>query len=304
MNRIIATVCFVGLAAISLFITACNQQHQQSPYEGSGKVVANINGVKITDDRLDLIIQALPPNAQGQFQTDEGKRNLIDQLTTQKLLIQYAKDKGMDQDPLFQVRRQIMNDELLLNSVYQEITEEHPADDEALIKFYQTHPEVMGAKAQYTARHILVSPTPASPDQPVSNTTGDDAGTDEEALQKMAMLQEKLNAGADFAELAKQYSEGPSAPRGGDLGTFKAGDMVPEFDQALERMEPGQVSDIVKTRFGYHLIYLSDRGMTKRPDFGELNAQQKEQVKAYYYRNIINTMVEDLKKNAVVEVNL
>lgn len=304
MNRIIATVCFVGLATMGLFITACNQQHKQSPYEGTGKVVANINGVKITDDRLDLIIQALPPNAQGQFQTDEGKKNLIDQLTTQKLLIEYAREQGMEDEPLFQVRRQIMIDELLLNSVYQKITEEYPADDETLVKFYQTHPEVMGAKAQYTARHILVSPSPVGPDQTVPNTTGDDAATDEEALQKMAMLKEKLDAGADFAELAKQYSEGPSAPRGGDLGTFSAGDMVPEFDQALEGMEPGQVSEIVKTRFGYHLIYLSDRGMSQRPEFADLNPQQKDQLKAHYYRTIINDMVEERKKNAVIEVNL
>ena len=299
MKRIMAIAMAVALLGLALVTNACREQ--ADTYQGTGPVVANINGHKITEDKLNLIIQSLPPNAQEQLKSAEGKKKLIDQITMQKLLVDYAKKEGLDKDSTFMIRKEIMNDELLLNQLYQKIMDENPADDATLSKFYETNTDIMGARETYSAAHILVTP---KADQQVFNAKKDDAKTDEEALQKMDMLQKKLAEGVPFEDLAKDYSEGPSAPRGGDLGQFKSGDMVPEFETALGMMEAGQVSDIVKTRFGYHLIYLKDKGMSERTPYADLNDQQKEQLKTEYYRKIINDLVEKQKENAVIEVNL
>lgn len=299
MKRFIAISMMAALLGLALVTGSCRQE--ETTFQGTGTVVANINGHKITEDKLELIIQALPPNAQEQLQSVDGKKKLIEQLTTQKLLVAYAKEQGLDQTDAFQIRREIMNDELVLNQLYQKLTEENPADDASLDKFYNTHPDIMGAKESYTAAHILVTP---KVDQKVFNAKGDDAKTDEEALAKMDMIQKKLGEGVPFADLAKDYSEGPSAPRGGDLGQFKSGDMVPEFETALQMLEDGQVSEIVKTRFGYHLVLLKEKGMLERPQFADLNDQQKEQLKSEYYRTLVNDIVEERKQNAVIEVNL
>jgi len=299
MKRIMAIAMAVALLGLALVTNACREQ--ADTYQGTGPVVANINGHKITEDKLNLIIQSLPPNAQEQLKSDEGKKKLIDQITMQKLLVDYAKEEGLDKDSTFMIRKEIMNDELLLNQLYQKVMDENPTDDDTLSKFYETNTDIMGARETYAAAHILVTP---KADQQVFNAKKDDAKTDEEALQKMDMIQKKLAEGTSFEDLAKDYSEGPSAPRGGDLGQFQAGDMVPEFETALGMMEPGQVSDIVKTRFGYHLIYLKDKGMSERTPFADLNDQQKEQLKTEYYRKIINDLVEKRKENAVIEVNL
>lgn len=297
MKRFFACCLMTALLGLALLTGSCRQEET---YQGSGKVVANINGHKITEDKLDMIIQALPANAQEQLKTEEGKKTLIDQITTQKLLVEHAREMGLDQDPNFKIRKEIMNDELLLNQFYQKLTEENPADDTTLNKFYMTNTDIMGAKEQFAAAHILVTP---KADQQNFNALNDDATTDEEALAKMDMLQKKLAEGVTFDQLAKDYSEGPSAPRGGDLGTFKTGDMVSEFETALSLLEPGQVSGIVKTRFGYHLVYLKEKSMSERTEFADLNPQQKEQLKGEYYRKLVNEIVEKRKENAVIEVH-
>ena len=79
--------------------------------------------------------------------------------------------------------------------------------------------------------------------------------TQEEALKRLQECIAKLKSGSKFEDLAKEYSDGPSGPRGGDLGSFGQGQMVPEFDKVLFKMKPGAVSDVVKTDFGYHIIY-------------------------------------------------
>ncbi len=114
--------------------------------------------------------------------------------------------------------------------------------------FYTTHkdslPEI---KATVELSHILIKPEPG-PEAVV------------EAKNEIEMIQQKLNEGADFSELAKQYSDDPgSAPRGGDLGFMSRGTFVREFESAAFELEPGQVSDIVRTEFGFHIIKLLER---------------------------------------------
>lgn len=80
----------------------------------------------------------------------------------------------------------------------------------------------------------------------------------DEALATVTRLKEEVTSGSDFAELAKRHSDCPSGGEGGDLGYFSPGQMVPEFDTVVFKLQPGQVSDVVETAFGYHLIQRTD----------------------------------------------
>ncbi len=301
MKKIFGYSVITAVIAFSLIMSACQSQKKSQVYQGSGKVIANLNGNKITEDKLKLLIESLPPQTQQQFQSPDGKKKLLDQLTTQTLLVQEARKLNLDKDPTYLVRRELMTNELLLNRYYQYVVENNPATDDILSKFYATHSDVMAGKTSYTAKHIVITP---QKDAKVSNSTGTDATSDAAALKEIKMLQEKLKSGADFSELAKKYSEGPSAPRGGDLGTFEKGAMVPEFEQALATMKPGDVSGIVKTRFGYHLVKLINKTDGERKPFDQLSKKEKEELKGNFYRSILSDTVETLKKKAAIDIKL
>lgn len=301
MKKIIGFSLIATVMGISLIMSGCQARQKSEVYQGTGKVIANLNGNKITEDKLKLLIESLPPQTQQQFQSPDGKKKLLDQLTTQTLLVQEAKKQNLDEDPTYLVRRELMENELLLNRYYQYVMENNPATDDVLKKFYDTHSDVMAGKTSYTAKHIVITP---KKDMKISNSTGTDATSDAEALKEIKMLQKKLKSGADFSELAKKYSEGPSAPRGGDLGTFQKGTMVPEFEKALATMKPGDVSGIVKTRFGYHLVKLINKTNGTRKPFDQLSQKEKEQLRGGFYRSILSSTVENLKKKAAISIKL
>jgi peptidyl-prolyl cis-trans isomerase D len=137
------------------------------------------------------------------------------------------------------VPEQVVVDYLVLSR--ETLAEQIEVTDEQAQNFYQNNLGLFTQPEMRRARHILIQ------------------GDTDESQQKIADIQAQLAEGADFAELAKNYSEDPgSAPNGGDLDYFEQGMMVPEFDQVVFAMEIDQISDVVKTDFGLHLIQLTD----------------------------------------------
>lgn len=131
--------------------------------------------------------------------------------------------------------------------VTQQITRDVAVSDEEIKQYYDTHPEEFESPRFVRASHILIAVAPeATPAEK------------ESAIEKIKAVEKKLKTGETFPELAKQYSEGPSRINGGDIGYFQQGDMVKPFENAVFAMPVGAVSDIVETRFGYHLITVTD----------------------------------------------
>jgi hypothetical protein len=145
------------------------------------------------------------------------------------------------------------------------------ATDAEIEAYLKAHPE-----DQVHARHILISPTPPeSPDAPKPAGEQMDAA---KARAKAEELLKKVRAGGDFAALAKEFSADPgSKDKGGDLGWFGAGQMVPEFDKAAFALQPGQISDIVESQFGFHIIKVEERrtGQKDRNQAKEAVEQEK-----------------------------
>lgn len=162
--------------------------------------------------------------------------------------------------------------------------------DEEVKAYYDANPHEFEHDVLVRASHILVKVSPWADDD-----------TKARARSKISGIREKLQAGADFAELAKKYSEGPSKVNGGDLGYFGAAQMAPAFETAAFSLNPGEISNVVTTQFGYHLIKVFDR----KPAGKETLAEAAPILKSRFEKERMNThmrqLVDKLKADAQIE---
>ena len=166
------------------------------------------------------------------------------------------------------------------------VTSSVKVTDDEVSSFYQDNSENFRVKEQVRASHILVEVLP-----------GDSPGERAQKRKKLSSLQEEIGQGADFADLATRYSDCPSKSQGGDLEFFNRGEMVESFEDSVFKMQKGEVSDIVETDYGYHLIKLTDRrdaGLLPLEDVREkiislLERQKKEKAVGDYVRELRNT---------------
>jgi peptidyl-prolyl cis-trans isomerase C len=157
-------------------------------------------------------------------------------------------------------------------------------------KFYDENPDFFKSPERVRASHILIKVDPGA-------SEADKA----KARQKMVDIQKKVKKGEDFAALAKEHSECPSSAKGGDLDFFQRGQMVGPFQDAAFAMKVGDVSDIVETQFGYHLIKVTDKKDAGKVSFEESKAKIKTYLEQQKMAQELNTYVAELKKTAKIE---
>jgi parvulin-like peptidyl-prolyl isomerase len=155
--------------------------------------------------------------------------------------------------------------------------------------YYRDHPALFTAGETIRARHILIAPKDGSD------------GAQAEALQKIQALQKRIAQGEDFAILALEYSDCPSKAYAGDTGYLTREEMVPSFADAAFALAPEQVSDVVRTRFGYHLIKLLERIPTPPPSFWEARADIERILRRNKENAIVRGYVATLEKQAAIE---
>jgi parvulin-like peptidyl-prolyl isomerase len=174
---------------------------------------------------------------------------------------------------------------VLANMAFQQMTKDVKVEDADLRKFYAEHKTEF---EQVSARHILIrmrgSPVPVKP--------GQKDLTPEEALAKAQDIEKRIKDGEDFAKLATAESDDAgSAAKGGDLGFFRHGQMVPSFDEAAFKLAPGQVSEPVRSQFGYHIIKVESA-----KTFEDARADLEKRVAA----DLAQKALLDLQKNSAV----
>jgi peptidyl-prolyl cis-trans isomerase C len=216
------------------------------------KIILTVGDLTITAQQFDEITDGMQDQYKNFFK-GPGRKQFADQLVKILSLAQEGKRRKLDEQPAFKAQLAYQNEQALANFTYLAITKDIKIDEAAIHAYYDAH------KADYEqlhARHILIrmhgSAVPVKP--------GEKDLTDEEALAKAQDIEKRLKAGEDFGKLAGEDSDdAQSAIKGGDLGTFPHGHMVPSFDDAAFRLAPGQVSDPVKSQFGYHIIKLESK---------------------------------------------
>lgn len=248
----------------------------QEPAAGENTVVAVVEGEQIT--RQDL--EQLKVKMAGQvpqvanMPLEALYQGLLDRAITEKLLLKQAREQDLAEDPQVKEQMQAVENELIQRAYLARAVEER-ITDEQLQEAYQQFLKDNPAQQEVKARHILV-----------------------ETEEKAKELIEQLKGGADFEELAKTASTGPSGPRGGDLGWFAKDAMVPEFAEAAFSLEKGQITEEpVKTQFGWHVIKVEDTRTTEAPTFEEA----KEQLQAGLAEQALEDVVADLRKDAEIQ---
>jgi len=292
----------------------------------AGDKAAVVNGVVITRAHYDkeLKVHMERVSRQGRQISDdqltELKNEVLDGLIEREVLYQQSQKAGIkvdDQkvdeqlagikkrfpnDAEFQkaltsmnlteaeVRTQIKRGLAIRGLIDREVADKIVVTEEETKAYYTDNPRFFKQPEQVKASHILIKVEP----------TADDAAK-AAARKKIEDVRKKLADGGDFAELAKEYSEGPSGPRGGDLGYFGRGQMVKPFDDAVFAMQVNQVSEVVETRFGYHLIKVYDKKPEETLAYAEVKDRISERLKREKIQKGAQGYVENLKKDAKIE---
>jgi peptidyl-prolyl cis-trans isomerase C len=165
--------------------------------------------------------------------------------------------------------------------------------DKDAADFYETNREEFVQHEKVSASHILIKISPEASDQEKS-----------EAKDKMQAILKEAKGGADFAELAKKHSQCPSASRGGELGFFERGDMVEPFGETAFGMQTGQISDIVETQYGYHIILLLDRKPETQLKLEDVNEQIKEFLFDREMDVALQEWLKPIREDATIEILL
>ncbi len=254
------------------------------------RVVITVGDVKITAAQFDQILGLLPPQSQVQARTATGRKQFGDAVVRILALSDEGRRRKLDQTDAFQMQLKFAQDNLLAGMTSIEVGKEIKLDDDELHKYYDAHlTEYEQAHAQHILIRVKGSPSPLPP--------GRADLSDAEALAKAQEIRQKLEGGADFAALAKDESYDTSnASKGGDLGEMRHGQMVGPFDQAVFAMKPGEISQPVKTQFGYHIIKLESR---ETKTFLEVKPELERRLKPEMTQKAIEDIVK--KDNPVMD---
>ncbi len=258
--------------ALAFALAAHNPALAQSAPDGK-TVVAIVNGKEIQLSEL-MKFQASLPEQYRQLPLPQIYPQLVEQMINRKLVSQAAAEQNLADDPLVKERVAWITEQIVQEIYLQRELAKRMTDDKIRAE-YDKRMAALPAAQEVHARHILVE-------------------TEDEAKVIIAEVQ----GGTDFAELATKKSTGPSSSRGGDLGWFSEGDMVPEFSQAAFAMEAGAVSETpVKTQFGWHVIKVEERRDKPKPSF----AEEKQKISTEMTRTIVGDMIREIRAAAKVE---
>lgn len=235
------------------------------------KVLAKVKNYEITEEMLNETIDALRAQQNINLTTEEQKQDLLDELVARQLVVEDALESGLTETEEFQKLYREFVFQHSIGQMFKTINVED-ADCEA----YYNENQDQFKEETVRAAHILV---------------------DEEA--KAQDLLNQINEGADFHQLASEHSSCPSGARGGDLGDFGRGQMVPEFEQAAYALNIGEISGVVKSQFGYHLIKLLDKKETV--PFTDVLPQIKQYLTTKKQNEMYTAFTQGLKSKYTVE---
>lgn len=299
----------------------------ETPPSPQQKIAAHVNGKTITYQDLDTEFRA---RTQVPFETVQDdpraqtlRKQILEQLIDEEILLGEAKRRKfqvtaeMVDERIENIRSRFPSEEAFTQAlssrgittgtlkahihegllrqqiIDQEVLQKVSVSPEELQSFFQEHKDDYVQEEAVHARHILF------------RVAADASPEDNEKVQNRATaVLAKAKKGEDFAKLAAEFSEGPTKDRGGDLGYFGRGKMLKPFEEAAFKLKAGEISDPVRTRFGYHIIKVEERKEAKRLSYEEAEGQVRQKVTEEKAIALYREYVTTLRSKAKVTVNL
>jgi len=247
-------------------------------------ILVTVNGKNITKQEAEIFVNASSPQAHFSTLDKTQQDMIVDRLVEKTLFTELASKEGIDKKPEFQRNMKKIKEELLVNMWMKEQMDNAVVSDSEAKTFYEKNAEKFKQKDSVHARHILVK--------------------DEKTAQTLIDEMKDLKGDAlktKFIELAKSKSTGPSGPKGGDLGSFTKGQMVPEFSKAVWALNVGDITKApVKTQFGYHVIYLEDKKPASSVPYEQVKDKIVATLKQKQFATKVAEVAKELKSKATI----
>lgn len=212
------------------------------------KVLAVVAGVEITQNDLEEVIMRYPEDKRGYFNNEQGKKQLLEQIIAFELFNKFGLESNIDKTEEYKKEIEKVEKDILTQMTINKVLSDIVITNEDMKKYYEQNKAQFKKPETISAKHILVS----------------------DIEEANSIKKELDNNSISFEEAAKKYSTCPSKEQGGDLGKFGRGMMVPEFEKAAFELEIGEVSEPVKTQFGYHIILVESKNEAKEKEFDEV----------------------------------
>ncbi len=266
-NRTLTTfaLCFLALS-----VAGC----------GAGsKIAATVNGHVITEKDVQMRMANLSSQARNSLQNDP--KRLLEEMITENLLIQEARRRHLDRDSevrrlLKEARRQILVGRLLEVMRAEKMVE---ITQEEIAQAYQANIARFTEQETFRASHIL---------------------TQDEETAKKAL--KRVKGGEEFAAVAQELSVDPTRARGGDIGLFRKGQLIPEFEEVAMKLKPGEMSDVVKTSLGYHVILLTEHRASRQRPLEETREQIRVQLETQKKQRHVEETLQQLRADAKIDI--
>ena len=240
-------------------------------------ILASFGGQTITLGEFDQLWEEVPED----YKLQLDKSMVLDQMISEKLLIQETKNMGLeeDKDVLEQIKK--MTEQILVQAfIEREILNKVKVNDEEVLEYYEQNKDSFTEKEQVHLYNILLE-------------------TEEEAQNVL----KQLKAGEDFSEIAIEKSTGPSAAQGGDLGYLTKGTIIPEIEEVVFALEVEELSEVIKTDFGFHILKITE----KKPESVKAPEEVKEDIIQTLLpdkqKKAFENLLEELKGKAEIEIN-
>ncbi|MCK4752125.1 MAG: peptidylprolyl isomerase [Planctomycetes bacterium] len=325
------STCFVMILTVCGLVTAADKD-KKTPEPATSDVAVTVNGIDITETQLEIAIAPqlqkvsaqLPPQFIEQFKA-QMKQQALEKMIVEQLLDETVKAEKIiitDKEVDTQIEEMAAKEGLSIDDFkelvkaygqsieqvqnrirqglsYQKLMETQMegkvnVKEEGAKKFYEENKSQFETPEQIRASHILI--------QPDSDPNADPDKLKAKAEKKAKKLLKKIKKkkGANFAELAKENSACSSAAQGGDLSYFGKGQMVPAFDEVAFGLKVGEISGVVETKFGYHIIMVTDHNDASTTSYAQAKDGIMEQLKQQQQQQLLIEYIDLLKAKAKI----
>jgi peptidyl-prolyl cis-trans isomerase C len=256
-------------------------------------VLAKAGDYVIKNSDLERIISYYPPDKRKLLQDNpKQKVALVKRIMEVKVIADISRKEGFDKSLVIEEQlSMIVNNFLATEYISKEVVKDVTVTDKEMEQYYEINKDKFSVPVQIHARHILIKAASSATDE-----------EKKKAKAKAEEILEKLKKGGDFAKLAEEYSEDPSKAKGGDLGYFARNKMVKTFEDAAFALKPGEISGIVETPFGYHIIKIEDVKEARIKPFAEVKNKLAEQLTNEIKKGRGSAFLDKALKHAGMEI--